>query len=361
MVDHDILLMRLQRIVGLSGQVLSWIRSFLTERSQRVAYAGSLSSLIVLLWGVPQGSVLGPLLFLLYTAELFDIIVSHGASAHFYADDGQLYVNSLAADTNDAINCLQACVAAVEQWMKSNRLRLNPQKTQLIWLGSQQQLDKVTTTDIQLLNASIHPLSAVRDLGVTIDCRLTMADHVTAVCRTGYFWMRQLRSIVQSLTSEAADSLVHAFISCRLDYCNALLYGIADGQLQRLQSVQNATERLVTGTRRTDHITPVLQSLHWLPVRQRVTFKLATLVQKCLNGRAPGYLADDFRLAGRSRPGSWSAASMMLDIPRTTTSLGDRAFAVAGPRVWNSLPPAIRDPSLSPSIFGKLLKTYLFV
>ena len=162
-------------------------------------------------------------LFLLYTAELFNIM-SHGASAHFYADDGQLYVNSLAADTDDVINCLQACVGAVEQWMKSNRLRLNPQKTQLIWLGSQQQLDKVTTTDIQLLDASIHPLSAVRDLGVTIDCRLTMADHVTAVRRTGYFWLRQLRSVVQSLTSEAADSLVHAFISYRLDHCNALLY-----------------------------------------------------------------------------------------------------------------------------------------
>jgi len=90
----------------------------------------------------------------------------------------------------------------------------------------------VTSSDIQLLNTSIHPLSAVQDLGVTIDCRLTMADHVTAVCRTAYFWLRQLRSVVQSLTSEAADFLVHAFISCPLDYCNALLYGIADGQLQ---------------------------------------------------------------------------------------------------------------------------------
>ena len=194
-----------------------------------------------------------------------------------------------------------------------------------------------------------------------VDCRLTMADHVTAVCRTGYFWLLQLQSVVQSLTLEAADSLVHAFISCRLDYCSVLLHGIADVQRQRLQSVQNAAACLVTGTWRTDHIMPVLQSLHWLPVRQRVTFKLATLVHKCLNGRAPGYLADDFRLAGRGRPGSQSAASMMLDVPHSTTSLGDRTFAVAGPRVWNSLPPAIRDPSLSPSIFGKLLKTYLYV
>jgi len=140
------------------------------------------------------------------------VTVSHGASAHFYADDGQLYVNSLATDTDDAINCLQACMPAVKQWMKSNRLRLNPQKTQLIWLGSQQQLDNVTTTDIQLLNASIHRLSAARGLGVTMDCRLTMANHVTAVCRTGYFWLRQLRSVVQSLRSEAADSLVHMII-----------------------------------------------------------------------------------------------------------------------------------------------------
>ena len=106
----------------------------------------------------------------------------------------------------------------------------------------------------------------------------------------------------------------------------------------------------MTGTRRTDHITPVLQSLHWLPVRQCVIFKLATLVHKCLNGRASGYLADDFRLAGRGRPGSRSAASMMLDVPRTTTSLGDGAFAVAGPRVWNSLPPAIRDPSVTVAV-----------
>jgi len=101
----------------------------------------------------------------------------------------------------------------------------------------------------------------------------------------------------------------------------------------------------------------VFKITHKKPYNEYIT----SLYNTRPSGRSPGYLADNFRLAGRGRPGSRSAASMMLDIPRTTTSLGDRAFAVAGPRVWNSLPPAIRDPSLSPSIFGKLLKTYLFV
>ena len=101
-------------------------------------------------------------------------------------------------------------------------------------------------------------------------------------------------------------------------------------------------EYLRNATRYRDSFNGILIGTYTRPT-QRVTFKLATLVHKCLDGRAPGYLADDFRLAGRGRPGSLSATSMMLDIPRTTSSLGDRAFAVAGPRVWNSLPPAIRD------------------
>jgi len=151
-VDYDILLMHLQRFVGVSGQVFSWILSFLTERSQRVVYAGSLLLLIIAVGCTTRLCIRATAVPSLH-GRAFDIIVSHGASAHFYTDDGQLYVNSLAADTDDTINCLQACVAAVEQWMKSNRLRLNPQKMQLIWLRSQQQLDKVTTTDIQLLNA----------------------------------------------------------------------------------------------------------------------------------------------------------------------------------------------------------------
>ena len=177
------------------------------------------------------------------------------------------------------------------------------------------------------MSANLQVMSTVRDLGVMIDSRLTMADHVTAVCRSGYYQLRQLRCVVQSLTSEAAMTLVHSFVSTRLDYCNSLLYGVADNQLQRLQSVQNAAARLVTGARRTEHITPVLQSLHWLPVRQRIVYKLATLIHKCLTGRALAYPTKYCRHAGIRRPGMPSADTSMLDVPRTRTALGDRSFA----------------------------------
>jgi len=121
-----------------------------------------------------------------------------------------------------------------------------------------------------------------------------MSFHVTALCQSGFFQVRQLRPLVRSLTTEAAKTLVQAFISCRLDYCNSLLHGVTDNVMRKVQSLQN----VITGARRRDHIMPVLRQLHWLPVRRRVEFKLACLVRQalCGCGQMPTYLADDIRL-----------------------------------------------------------------
>jgi len=161
----------------------------------------------------------------------------------------------------------------------------------------------------------------------------------------------------------ATKTLVQAFISCCLDYCNSLLYGIGDGLLQRFQSVQNAAARLVTGARRSDHITPVLRQLHWLPVRQRVAFKIAGLLHQSLAGAAPAYLADDCHLlsdAGRRPLRFHSNDTRKLLLPRTHNKLGDRSFSAAGPRLWNDLPPGLRRPGLFFDSFRRSLKTHLF-
>ena len=168
----------------------------------------------------------------------------------------------------------------------------------------------------------------------------------------------------QCSSEYAAKTMVQAFVISRLDYCkcNALCYGITNELTRCLQSVQNAAARLVTGTRRCDHISPVLrQLLQWLPVRQRVVFKIATLVYRSLSGNAPDYLADDCQLVADARVRQLrSADTRTFVVSRTRSSFGDRTFATAGSQVWNSLPPNLRLCRLSCDQFRRLLKTFLF-
>ena len=163
-VDHDILLSRLQSRFGLDGAVLAWIRSFLSDRTQRVCFGGCLSAELALIFGVPQGSVLGPLLFLLYTAELFDIIASLGLTGHTYGDDTQVCISAHAVESQQDAIRLAECIERLERWMGQNGLKLNAEKTQLMWLGSRHQLAKLTVSQL--------PLATKRRLQLLTYCRL---------------------------------------------------------------------------------------------------------------------------------------------------------------------------------------------
>ena len=171
---------------------------------------------------------------------------------------------------------------------------MNPDKTQAIWLGSHQQLAHVDNKPMHLLDGTVIELStSVRNLGITFDSAMTMANHVSAVTRSSFYQLRQLRVIYRCLTDDAAAALVHPLVSSRVDYCNALLYGASQLVTRRLQAVINSAARLITGVGRVDHITPVLRdALHWLPVEQRVQYKIALLTYKCLHGCAPQYLSE---------------------------------------------------------------------
>jgi hypothetical protein len=363
-VDHDILIRRLHTSFGLDGTALQWITSFLVDRTQAVKFLGVTSSYLPLQSGVPQGSVLGPLLFLLYTADVAQIAHRHGVSVHSYADDTQLYASCPAVDGLTSAACLLGCIDDIDRWMSSNRLKLNADKTQFIWLGNQKQLDKVGNIRLVVGGVEVSPLECVCDLGVTLDSQLTMKHHVSAVTRSCFYHLRQLRSIRRSLTVEALRTVVQAFVISRMDYCNAVLYGVAAHIIRRLQAVQHAAARLITGVRFNEHITPTLRdTLHWLPVLERIKYKIALKTFDCLNGRCPSYFNDICipvaTQVGRANLRSADKGDLL--VPRTKGKrYGPRSFRTSAPTTWNSLPVHLRNPDISREQFRKGLKTFLF-
>ena len=247
--------------------MLHWVRSFLSGQVQVVHFAGQHSKESPLLCGLPQGSVSGPILFSFYTADVVRIAQSFGVCIHCYADDLQLYVYCHVGDAEVAAARLLACISAIDKWIRSNRLKMNPDKIQFIWLGSRQQLAHLNITPLHLHDGTIVvPSTDVRSLGFVFDSQLSMTDHVNHVTCACFYQLRQLCFIRDSLMDDAAKMLVHTFVSSRVDYCNSLLFGAPTHVLRKLQSVLNASARLITGGRRCDHIKPVLRDLHWLPV-----------------------------------------------------------------------------------------------
>jgi hypothetical protein len=361
-IDHDLLINRLAERIGITGRALDWFRSYLTERFQSIHIQGKSSKPILLIFGVPQGSVLGPVKFTIYQGPVFEIAELHGVSSHLYADDTQLYfafdLNS-PSDFETAIGKVKNCIDDIMTWMSQNKLKLNDDKTEFLVLSSSRQQHKIPEASLSIGSATIARSKTARNLGVIFDSTLSMESHVSAICKNSFFQLRNIAKIRKYLTDKSTEKVIHAFISSRLDNNNALLYGIPKSKIQRLQRVQNSAARIIRKCKKSDHITPHLKHLHWLPVQQRIKFKILTLTFKCLHGLAPKYLNDLLTLYKPSRT-LRSSSGIQLVVPKTKlSSYGDRAFAKVAPVLWNALPTDVRCTNTVDS-FKLLLKTHLF-
>ncbi len=357
-IDHNILLNRLENFVGISGSALAWFKSYLSDRHQFVAVNEEVSYRSQVQYGVPQGSVLGPLLFTLYMLPLGNIIRKHGVSFHCYADDTQLYISSRPGETHQ-IEKLMECIVDIKNWMTSNFLLLNSEKTEVLIIGPKTPTSNNLEHCLTLDGCSVDSSSSVRNLGVLFNSNLSFDSHVSSICKTAFFHLKNISKLRPMLSMSNAEILIHAFMTSRLDYCNALLGGCSARLINKLQMVQNAAARVLTRTRKYEHISPVLSTLHWLPTKHRIDFKILLITYKALNGLAPQYLSELLSHYSPSRP-LRSQNSGHLIIPRISKSTaGGRSFSYLAPKLWNNLPNTVREADTLCQ-FKSRLKTHLF-
>ena len=251
---------------------------------------------------------------------------------HAYADDTQIYGFCNPSDADLLQERMSLCVDEVSLWMTSNRLLLNPAKTEVLWCSSARRQHQIPVGPVRIGNTSVLPVSAVRDLGIYIDADLAMSTHVTTTVRACFAALRRIRSVRRSLTRDALLTLLRALVITSVDYCCSVLTGVSGALLQRLQSVLNAAARLVFSVRRSEHTTPLLRELHWLKVPERIQFRLCVLTHRCLHGTAPPYLAEMLHqtadVASRRRLRSAATSTLVLPLTRRST-LSDCAFPVA--------------------------------
>ena len=360
-IDHTILLDRLKNSFGFTGNALKWLQSYLTGRSQFVKLGNFSSPPTTVISGVPQGSVLGPLLFSIYTSPIAAIASAYSVSQHQYADDTQLYIALSLHDSSVSLNNLELCLSDLYHWCCLNCLALNPDKTDAILFGTRQRASSYDITTVKVADTTVTLANKIKILGVTLDRHLTMDTHVSEVCRSAFYHIRALRHIRPVVTDDVAKSIACALVCSRLDYANSVLYGISAANIHRLQRMHNTLARVVIGpsASKFSRSSDLLRHLHWLPVEYRIKFKLAKLTFNIRNNNsAPSYLSS-LLSSYVPRPGLRSSNSNLLTIPSHKLNFASRGFRIAAPTIWNSLPSEIRTCA-SFCAFSGQLKTFYF-
>ena len=356
-IDIDLLLNKLENCFGITGNVLKWLKSYLTNRTFSVRIENIDGNPVIVVYGVPQGSILGPLLFILYIHDLIDIARKHQLSAHLYADDSQLYLGfSPVSETTCAMTQVKSCLADVQYWMNDNFLKLNLDKTKVIFFGRKNDfslfsIDLSLGPKIFFADDNI----TVKTLGVHLDSKLSLQAQVANVVKSCYFNLKKLQQIRHCLCTDTRLLLIKSFVISKLDYCNILLINSSQTLIGKLQRVINASVRFVYNIRPSQSVTEYTKRCHILPAKYRIYFKSCTMVFKIMHGLSPDYLEDIVNLAVENRPNLRSGDDF-LQLQESNCS---KCIEYGMIKNWNSLPFTIRN-NFELDDFRRDLKTYYF-
>ena len=239
-------------------------------------------------------------------------------------------------------------------------LKLNPDKTEFIMFGYRNQLDKCKTSYVTISGSTIPRSLSVMYLGVTSDENLNLKEHILTKCKTAIANFVRICNIQKYLTTDTCSTLILGLCVSHLDYANALYYGLPNKTISYLQMVQSMCAKLTLRKSKYDSTTEALLQLHWLPIRHRINFKIATITHKCIYGTAPQYLKDLLIPAPNPRSLRSSNGTTKLIIPyKRCKTFATRSFSIATPMIWNQLPMSLQETA-NFELFKRQLKTHLY-
>ena len=343
--------------IGIDGVALEWFRSFLTGRTQRVNIKDQFSDSLEVLYGAPQGSVLGPKLFNIYVRSQPKVFQKCNFKTTSFADDSNgMKTFSLQFQYNVLKNDVASCMKEITHWMNTQFLKINPDKTEILLLRPKALEENVIIGGTIIDEQCIRYSNVVKNVGVWLDEHLSMSTHINKIVSHCYKLLKDIGRIRNVLSKKHTEMLVHSVISSRLDYCNSLFFNINKSNMYKLQKVQNAAARLISGKRKRDNISSVIKDLHWLRIESRVIFKMLLFVYKCIRGLCTANLTQKLKYKKYNcRLGDY----LMLETRKVKTKYGRRTFEYAGCRLWNALPLDVRMEEKIEN-FKKQIKTLLF-
>ena len=336
-ISHKTMLYKLQDI-GASTSAIDWFRSYLSNRTQVVRVNTKTSDPLPLTSGVPQGSILGPMLFGVYVNDLPS--TPKHCLVESYVDDTKLYMSFQPHDSGNIVAALNEDLVSIRNWCFENGLLLNPDKTKLIIYGSRQMTAKIPEFRLTLLGKDLEPSETVKDLGVNFDKNLTFNEHIIKTVSSCMSVLGQIGRVKHAFRKDILIMIINSLVFSKL-YCSSVWANTTDTNIKRLQGIQNYAARIVCNIRKYDHVSPALKSLKWIPVKSHLYLRDAVMAFKCMTGLSPNYLSNKFISRG-SISGRATRNSQKLNIPLCKSATGQRSFYYRIVSIWNTISPTLK-------------------
>lgn len=333
-VDHSVLLQKL-RLYGLSAPTLKWFESYLTDRTQCCFTSGCLSSFKKIKCGVPQGSILGPLLFLIYINDL-PHCVQH-SKPRMYADDTNITTSGRSLKT--VIQLTNKDLSNIKQWLLANKLSLNATKTEHMFIGSDDNLNK--TRNLSQIDIDGHKVKSVKFtkcLGVYIDERLAWDEHVDCMSKKISQAIAGLKQARPLVSKEVALAIYNSLIQPLFDYCDVVWDNLTAFQATRLQKLKNRAGRVITQQGYDVRSYVIREELGWKVLQETRDYHKVVLVHKALNNLAPPYLLEYLHLCNYSENYNLRDRDTKIALLKPKTNYLKDSFAYNAAKLWNSLP-----------------------